>query len=377
MNFPSISLEKFNALEPQTVANYLRDSHWRENEVVEHLHSIWRLNTVSDGEYVLLLPLNPEIPDFSYRMSDVVRVLASVEKRPEAELFNDLSSAAQIAREKGREILNMHLYFPAKSVNPEAPVKKLGKLLISLQDTLDAIGQFESGCATPLGKISQEITDKTGMDVIGIFKGSFGVRFASSPKSEQLDLWEPSLAEIVIDDFITLLNSSSDEQKLKELTAKLQQRSVSRYRQFLLALTHSEADLRVEWGSPNQEKGGTAQLSCWDAWRAIAICDEVEITEPENLSIIGELLAVNSEQKTFRIRDRHEGNIYFGKITDAVFDSGVDLVVVKPPRTYTALIQQTLEERPATGEAILKSKLLNLEPVQTTFSSMNHAIVKP
>jgi hypothetical protein len=359
MNFPVISLEKFNSLEPQTVANYLQDSRWRETEVAKNHHAIWKLKDPNETEYVVLLPLNPEIPDFPNRMYDVVRTLAAVEKRSEAELFNDLDSAARIAQEECREILNLHLYFRKEQAHPEAPAKKLGNLLMALQDTLDAIGQFEGGRATPMGKIAQEITDQTSLDVVGTFKGSFGIRLATAaPK--QLELFDVPLAETVMNDFVTLLNSSNNDQELRTLIAKFQQRAASRYRRFLLALTHTEAKLRIEWGSRDPQKGGTAELSSSDAWSAIRICDEVETALPEELSITGELIAVNSKNQTFHIRDRYDGTVYYGKISDEVFESGVDLVVVKPPKTYKAQIQQTLEEK-ATGESIFKNKLLHLE----------------
>jgi hypothetical protein len=360
MNFPAISLEKFNSIEPQVVANYLLDSRWREVETVENHHAIWHLKHSSKKEYSLLLPLDPELPDFPNRMYDVVRTLAAIEKRSEAELFNDLDSAVRLAQEGNREILNIHLDFPKEQAHPEAPAKKLGKLLTALQDTVDAIGQFEGGRATPMGKIAQEITDRTNLDVIGTFKGSFGIRLASAPICEQLSCLEVPLAQIVIGDLVTLLNSSSDEQALRELMVKFQQRAASRYRQFLFAITDAEVNLRVEWGSANPEKGGTAKLACFDAWRAIEICDEVEAAPPEEIEIVGTLISVHSEQKTFRIRDRHEGTVYFGKISDEVFESGIDPVVTKPPKTYKARIQQTLEEK-STGESIFKNKLLHLE----------------
>jgi hypothetical protein len=363
MNFPAISLEKFNSLEPQTVANYLRDSRWRETEVAKNHHAIWKLKHSNKTEYIILLPLNPEIPDFPNRMYDVVRTLAAVEKRSEAELFNDLDSAMRLAQEGNREILNIHLDFPKEQVHPEAPAKKLGKLLTALQDTVDAIGQVEGGRATPTGKIAQEITDRTNLDVISIFKGSFGIRLASAPiQDEQLNCLEAPLAQIVIDGLITLLNSSSDEQLLRELMVKFQQRAASRYRQFLLALTEAEADIRVEWGSVNPTKGGTAELACFDAWRAIEICNEINVKTPEEIEITGALIAVHSEQKTFHIRDHHEGTVYFGKISDEVLSSGVELIISTPPKTYKARIQQILEEKP-TGESVFKNKLLHLEPV--------------
>jgi hypothetical protein len=360
MNFSPISIEKFSTLEPQTVANYLRDSHWRENEVVANHHSIWKLHLPSEGDYILLLPLNPEIPDFPNRMYDVVRTLAAVEKRPESELFNDFVSAAQIAQEKGREILNIHLDFSQELTNPEAPAKKLGNLLTTLQDTLDAIGQFESGRAVTTGKVDQEITDQTNLDVIGVFKGSFGIRLAAAQPG-QLDLLKAPLTETVIDDFIDLVSSTNDGEKLRELMLRFQQRSASRYRKFLMALTHIEADLRVEWGSPNPNKGGSADLSCFDAWQAIEICDEMATAVPEDYEVIGKLFAADTEQKTFRMKDLSEGKIYYGKIADEVLTGDVE-IVVKPPRIYKAIIQETMVEKPTTGEVSYKYKLLRLEP---------------
>jgi CheY-like chemotaxis protein len=363
MNFPAISLEKFHSLEPQVIANYLQDSHWRVIETVENHHAIWRLKRSKQKEYSVLLPLDTELPDFANRMYDVVRTLAAVEKRSEAELFNDLDSADRIAKEQQREILNIHLSFEQATAQPEAPAKKLGQFLSTLQDTLDAIGQAERGTVKTAGKISEEITDQTALDVLCTFKGSFGIRLAAAP-SKQLELFEDPLAEKVMDNFIALLKSSKDENELRELMAKLQQRAASRYRRFLLSVTDINAKLRVEWGSHSVSKGGTAVLSIEDAWEAIEICDEVEAAPPEQIEIIGELTAINGEQKTFRMRDRHEGTPYFGKISDEVFESGVEPVITKPYKTYKAIIQQTLEEK-ITGESVMKNKLLSLELIET------------
>ncbi len=358
----TISLEKFHSLEPQTVANYLRDSRWHEAEVEENHHAIWKLNHVNKTEYSVLLPLNVEIPDFRNRMYDVVRTLAAIEKRSEDDLFNDLDSATRIAQSQRREILHLHLYFPSDQSHLETPARKLGCLLTALQDTLDAIGQFEVGYVTPMGKAPQEIVEQTNLDIIGFFKRNFGIRLAAAP-SGQLNMFDLPLVETVMADFITFLNKSKDEHDLRELMVNFQHRVASRYRRFLLALADIDATLRVEWGSQNPEKGGTAELSSTDIWNAINICDEVEIIPSEELEIFGELIAVNSEQKTFKIRDRNDHSIYFGKISDEVFESNVDLVVVKPPKIYKALIQQTLEEK-TTGEVISKNKLIHLESLE-------------
>lgn len=370
MSFQVISVEKFSSIEPQVVTHYLQGNRWREVENVENHHSIWKLTNPGQTEYSILLPLDSEIPDFPNRMYDVVRTLAAVEKRSESELFNDLDSAARIAQEEGREILNLHLYFNREHTRTEAPAKKLGKLLASLQDTLDALGQFEGGRATPIGKISQEITDRTNVNVTSIFKGSFGIRLAASPPPQQLELLEAPLAEIVMNDFLDLLNSSKNELELQEIMVGFQRRAASCYRRFLLALTDTEANLRVEWGSKNPEKGSVAELSYLDAWRAIDICNKVETNEPEEFTIVGELTAVNCASQTFRIQDLNDQKKYFGKIDDQVFNSGIDPVLTRPYKTYRATIQQTLEEKPATGESVFKYKLLNLELIDRPNSNI-------
>ena len=358
-------------LDPQIVANYLRHTHWRETEVVENHHSIWKLQHPSQSEYTLLLPLNLDIPDFLNRMYDVIRTLAAIEKRPETEFLNDLASATQIAQEKGREILNIHLDFHQERTNLQAPAKKLGIFFTALQDILNAIGQFECGKANPMGKISQEITDRTNLDLIGIFNGSFGIRLAAAPPThEQFNLLEPEipLAETVMNDFIDLVNSSSDGEKFRALMLKFQRRSASHYRKFLMALTQTEADFRVEWGSPNASKGGTAALSRSDAWQAIEICNELVTAIPKNHKIVGKLFAVDNDHKTFRMEDIYDEKEYSGKIADEVLTGDVKIIVI-PPTTYRAVIEETLVEKPNTGESSPKYRLLNLEPWSKPSSS--------
>jgi hypothetical protein len=367
MIYSNLTLEKCSTISPQTVIDYLQNDQWKEIKAVPNRASTWEIQHPTEGALQVLLPLDPKIPDFSNRMHDLIQTIAFVEQRSESEIFNDLANVTEIAQTLGREVLNLHFYFGQNQLASEAPAKKLGNILSSLQDTIDAIGQAESGHAKPSGKISEEITDRTTLDILCTFKGSFGVRLAAAP-TKQLELFEDPLAEKVMSDFIMLLKSSKNESELRELMMKLQQRAASRYRRFLLSLTDINAKLRVEWGSYNISKGGTATLSVEDAWYAIDICDEVEAAPPEQIEIIGELTAVNGEQKTFRIRDRHDGQTYYGKISDEVFESGVEPVVTKPYKTYKAIIQQTLEEK-TTGESLMKNKLLYLEFIHTRKSN--------
>jgi hypothetical protein len=175
------------------------------------------------------------------------------------------------------------------------------------------------------------------------------------------------LAEKVIEHFMLVLQNSRNEGELREIMLHLKQGAALRYRRFLLALTDIDAKLRIEWGSRNPERGGIATLSVEEAWNAIEICDAVEAAPPAEIEIIGELTAVNSEHKTFRLRDRYDGTTYYGRISEDVFESGIEPVVTRPYKIYKAIIQQTLEEK-ITGESVTKNKLLYLESLDTRTS---------
>ncbi|MCU0549314.1 MAG: hypothetical protein MUC48_08200 [Leptolyngbya sp. Prado105] len=367
MKLPEISLEKFYAINPETVATYLRSNGWQEQTQSENQHSIWQFVSEARGEFILLLPLNPEIPDFPDRMYDTFRTLAIVEQRSEALIFNDLADVRYVAKEKEREILNLRLNFvdgqPQISFQ-EAPAKRLAMILGSLQDTLDAIGQVKAGRATPFGKVAEEITAQTQLSVLGIFKGSFGIRLASAaPSIQQLSFLENPLAESVLEEFLELVNQSTNETRLREILIRLQRRSASRYRKFLLSLVDANADLYLDWGSSNTEKGGSAALSTLSALNAVEIVRKMEVESPVEFEIRGQLLSASTTRKTFEIRDIIEGVSYSGKITDNAIEDEVELTLTK--KLYSARLQEIVKTNPTTGEGSIEYKLVSLRTWNT------------
>lgn len=360
-NSESLNLVQECNFDPAIVANYLISNRWREDEVVENHYSIWKL-CVANVEYSILLPFDPEIPDFLNRMYEVIRVLSSVENRPENEFLNDLVSAVQIAKERGREILNIHLYFPQEEVKLEAPARKISNIISTLQDTLDAIGKFETQASNAIQKISKNITNQTNLDMIGVFNGSFGIRLAlTSPTDDERNSWQSDtpFSELIMDDLINLLSSSSHEKIFRELMLKFHHQSADYYRNFLIALADSQASLRIEWGSPNQSKGGYADLSHFDALRAIKICNETIDTTLNVRNVIGRFFAVDTKRKTFKMKDIHDEEVYAGKISADVLMGDIE-IVVKPPTTYRAVIQEKITKA-ATGKIKKEHTLSSLE----------------
>jgi len=79
------------ALKPLEVASYLRVQGWRQEADLNGKGSLWLLGPGNGrDEADVTLPLRRDLGDFELRMSEVVRTLGRVERRPEAEILQDL-----------------------------------------------------------------------------------------------------------------------------------------------------------------------------------------------------------------------------------------------------------------------------------------------
>jgi hypothetical protein len=95
MEFPEVSLEQFQTLQPDKVQHYLEAQHWQQQRCEPERHAVWSYRNGSGEEFVLLLPLNPEIPDFADRMYDLARALALVEQRYLTDVFRRLKLVSE------------------------------------------------------------------------------------------------------------------------------------------------------------------------------------------------------------------------------------------------------------------------------------------
>ncbi len=367
MNTPMLTIEQFEALEPQIVKDYLRHQQWQKQadqgagQEFEN-YEVWRKEQAESEGFVLLLPLKRDLMDFADRMYDVVRSLSVAEQRSEAEILNDLISAAYLARAQERDILNLHFYFSeAATYSPvEAPAKRLGAILTTFQDTLDAIGEVKAGRANPYGRIAGKITEQTQLSILTTFRGSFGLRLAVMPSLIQPDLFEVPLAESSLESLIQLLNGSDQDEQLQELLMELKRRCAGRYRKFLQAIVDAETDVQLEWGSPVENKGGVARLSSETALRALGTVTRMEVEAPEDFLIKGPLLSASTTSQTFEIRDMVENKTYSGRCADGVLGSHIDITLNKT--IYTAKIQEMVKMNQVTGEGRIEYRLTELRP---------------
>lgn len=368
---PTQNIDAYNAIKPEAVLEYLQQNGWSKREDFSERAQIWIYsNDQGDRSYEVLLPTTTEIPDYASRMDDVFRVLESAEQRPQSEIFNDLVDVRAIAADKQREILNLHFYFEAedRQISIEASAKHLGAILESLQALFDSLGQVKAGRPSPFGKVAKDITDQTQLSVLGTFRGSFGLRLALAPQpnEQQPNLFnqltpEP-LGEQVTQEFLEILNQTH-EQSLEQLSDRLitlQRRTASSYRKFLLSLLDANTNLKVDWGSLNPNRGGTAAITSTDAIATVEAIRKIEADAPQEYQLIGELLAASKSNKTFELRNMENDAALSGKIADEVINSGeVELTIGK---LYNATVREQISVSPITGEGKVERMLIAIHP---------------
>ena len=273
----------------------------------------------------------------------------------------ETKEASRTATQIQREVLNIAFQFPTQN-STEAPVARLGRLLESVQHLVDAVGQAIDGIPTMTGIISPLITKQTELTVLGTFPGSFGIELAASNQSKNDD---NSLAGEAINQFLELVKLSSDaknnEQKLRELLFKLKSRVASQYCSFLEYLLKSKTNLRLNWGSPNQERGGYGELSISSIEEAIAIIKKPQQETVREHEIRGELIGINKRSKSYEILNTDTNKKILGRIVDEAIPSAETATISK---VYIASIREVKEISPIIPEGKIKYKLLALQPIE-------------
>jgi hypothetical protein len=359
MNTSNRDITACSLLEPNKVASYLIQNGWERGDQLGDKAYIWHKTSAVENLQILL-PLKPEISDFSYRMYELVEVVSVEEGRPVSEVLSSLASESELAKKNNHELLSIALSYIGSQSSSRAPAKSLGVLLQTLQDLFDSLGQLEHGAPTERGVIPKDVTNCTSLSLIGTFKGSFGVRLAASSAAEQANLLEQPLAVRTFGRLLSLLNTTDkrETQKLAELLISAKKRVVSNYKKFLISVAASNANLRFEWGSLTPNNGGMAWLSYESAVTTIGLIGELIDEVPEEYEILGVLVGLDVDGRTFKIIELEDQNkIYRGNIAPTF-----NKEVLEVPKIYWALLQENLKLNSTTGEAKIQYTLMAVRP---------------
>lgn len=355
--------ELITTISPEKIAMYLSYQRWRKEEEIEGIISFW--SKIIDGEkLLLLLPLDKAFADFEDKIEDLISTLSKAESRPIEEILKVLGNTSIIAKENGREIIDIKVELEDRNKH-DISARNVGLVLKSLEDFFASLGkhkgknlkkQFEKRAAQSAVELS----------LIETFHGSFGLRMGLG-KCQQLNLLEPTIAEKIAEDFINLIKASNQDssEALRIEIEKYRGEPSIKFKYVIQYFKDLESDLFLEWGSVNPNKGGIAKLSFYKILQAFEVLRKFELEQENSFEVIGRLILAgvgnDKNNRLFLLRDEADNINYKGHISKNLvtsFDDNIEL-----DKIYKATIMEELNVNPTTGQEVKLYTLIRLEKI--------------
>lgn len=303
-------------------------------------------SSVRRPEVAYVLP--EQVPEDDLPSSDYS---VSIEQ-PQAAVDISLS-AQQVALATRRETFNYRI-FPDAANTHEVPARKLGGILTSTQELIDALGQASQGEPTVRGPLPADLLQKTRVNVSHSFPGSFGVQFMSAQFS---DLLGESALAAALRELANLLLAQDSEDLLSNKLHSLKGRVASKYRRLLKELADIDSGINLDWGSVEQDGGGRFHLTAAQVRSAYAIVDRIDIAMSEEITVTGKLVGFNSRTKRYEILSGDDGRTYAGRVAD---DARLEVLNPAIGQFYEADIRMLVETQSSSGDELVRWVLVRL-----------------
>tara|TARA_R110002049_G_scaffold84503_3_gene215039 strand:+ start:908 stop:2107 length:1200 start_codon:yes stop_codon:yes gene_type:complete len=259
----------------------------------------------------------------------------------------------RVAKSTRREAFNYHI-FPTDQRRHEILARKLGAVLVTSQELIDALGQATHGTPTVRGAIPAEILAETRVNVCHVFSGSFGVQFQAYRQS---DLFDGSLISNALHELGNLLLAADSEDRLSNKLHALKGRVASKYRRLLKELSDIESGIRVDWGSVGEGQGGMFELTKEQISRAYTIVDKIDISMSEERTIQGRLVGFNSRTKRYEILSSDDQTSYSGKVSE---DALISVAHPAIGSNYSVVLKMLVETQSSSGDELIRWIMVQL-----------------
>lgn len=262
-------------------------------------------------------------------------------------------TAQQVAVATRRETFDYRIY-PDQPDSHEVPAGKLGGILTSTQELVDALGQAALGEPTVRGPISAELLQKTRVNVSHSFRGSFGVQF----RAQQFrDLLNESVVAAAIRELTNLLQAEDFEELLSKKLHELKGRVASKYRRLLKELVDIDSGIELDWGSVSTPGGGKYRLTAAQVKKAYAIVDRIDIAMAEEITVSGKLVGFNSRLQRYEILSSDDDRTYAGKVSD---EARIEVQNPAIGQFYEADLRMLVETQSSSGDELIRWVLVRL-----------------
>lgn len=306
------------------------------------------LSQHADQNQQLTYLLPGQVPEDDLPAADYV-----ISRQPLASDLDVSLSATQVASATRRETFDYRIY-PGQPNAHEIPARKLGGILASTQELVDALGQAAQGEPTVRGPIPAELLQRTKINVSHSFRGSFGVQFRSTQYSDLLD---HSLIAAALRELFNLLQAEDSEDLLSNKLHALKGRVASKYRRLLKELADIDSGIALDWGSVSPNGGGEFQLSADQVKRAYAIVDRIDIEMAQEITVSGKLIGFNSRTQRYELLSSEDGRTYSGKVSD---EAKIEISNPAIGQFYEADLRMLVETQSSSGDELIRWVLVRL-----------------
>lgn len=253
-----------------------------------------------------------------------------------------------------RDVLGLHFDFPGN--REDGPTRFIGKLLVSIQEFLDALGQKISGVATIRGSISSEILLQTETRLVQAGGGSFGLEIQAA---RQTNMFAESLLSDTVREFLAVIEIGNNAEQLRERLLEMKPRAASKYGVLLNTLIASQSPLKLDWASPNTARNRSASIDLVTAANALKTVEQITREVGETRTLVGHFVGIELPRKSFTFEIDEEQEPYRGKIAEAAMSIAEHATLNRP---YRVTIRETLEVT-ASGEEKSRLEVEKIEEV--------------
>lgn len=270
----------------------------------------------------------------------------------------DLVELSQWAQSSMRTIAAIELSASGENLT-EFPLAGLGAVGTSVQETLDALAQEESGTPTERGVIPKNITDDVQMSAMALRAASFVLVIGTDKQGGFTD--NAVRVEATLERLQALITLGSTPEELVRAMQAYGSRARGKFTGLLRAVIANGSGIGVI-AAPQTGAASSARMTAGQVRRAIASIDEVVPTENELVVRRGTLLGSNTRRRTFEIFDNASTNRYTGTVSAAAL-AQIDGLPVGSTSYVTAVLQEEVDFAAEDQETGRKYTLLSVVPL--------------
>jgi hypothetical protein len=249
----------------------------------------------------------------------------------------------RLAKQEARTRLDLRVHLP-KYFRTEAPTRKVGQVLISLQGLLENIGALEMQDQPPqAGALPIEVVRSMSSSVVALSAASFVVGVASA---DGPDLFGGSPFAQATKRLVGLLSNQVDEETVSEEVLDLKPRGARSYRRFIKELADTNGDVTIVVGS--SAFGNLSASMGADRLRRLSeLLDQAVAEEPTEIRARMILVAGDTEKMRFGLRDIETDALFQGTVSPAAAHQ-VSRATLKDE--YEVILSELATSDSATGE---------------------------